>query len=81
VPDTVNPAKVSASELADSRKEHKKTAMSERFFDFQIDMKTDDLLNMRHMVCSVSRTGDALNLTHPIMKHAVRYSRGVSRAR
>lgn len=77
VPDTVNPAKVSPTELAESRKDHLKTAVVNTFCDWGKAVIPEDAFYFRHQWCEPMRTGSDGGSTHAINKHAIRFSRSM----
>ena len=74
VPDTVNAATASPAELAESRKEHQRTAVVNTFCDWGKATVPEDAFNFRHPQCEPQRTGAAGSM-HPVNKHAIRFSR------
>ena len=73
--DTINPAEASPDELAESRKEFKKTSMATMFLTYDPEAWPDDAFNPRHVACSVKYTGMVSGTPEVRMKHAIRYHR------
>ncbi len=78
--DTVNAAKVSPEELAESRKEYTRTEVATHFVDWKnnLELPTESW-NFRHEFCEPSRTGAGPSGSHPRSKHHLRYARGIAR--
>ncbi len=76
VPDTVNAARVSPEELAESRKDHTRTAVVNTFVDWGKATIPQDAFYFRHQWCEPVRTA-AGGGAHPVNKHAVRFTRGM----
>ncbi len=66
VPDTVNPAKVSVSELAESRKEYLKTTIANTFCDWGKAAVPEDAFYFRHQWCEPSERAPAEVATRSI---------------
>ena len=77
VPDTVNPAKVTPAELAESRKEHLRTAVASVFVDWGKAQVPDGAFNFRHQWCEPIRTGSGAGNAHAVNKHAIRFGRAM----
>ncbi len=66
--------------LRELRKEHQKTERATHYITYQEDQPLpSNLFNIRHVICSIMRTGAATNRNHPLVKHSVRYGRAALR--
>ncbi len=77
VPDTVNAAQVSPAELAESRKDHLRTAIVNTFVDWGKATIPQDAYYFRHQWCEPVRTGDS-GSAHPVNKHGIRFGRAAA---
>lgn len=75
----INPALLTPDELAESRKDHKRTALATVYASYGIDPLPESVINVRHVYCGVQKTGESHSGAHPVTKHAVRYSRMMPR--
>lgn len=81
VPDTVNAAKVSPAELAESRKEHQRTAVVNTIVDWGKAAIPEDAFHFRHQWCEPVRTASGVGSGSAINKHAIRFTRTLARGK
>ena len=79
--DTVNPAKVTESQLIESRKKWEKTVVATQYLKYSEGILTDSHFNVRHAFCvaPISTGTSVIFSKDPLRKHGIRFSRNSNR--